>query len=105
MLSKTRTIIITLIAAGSFASVAAPTTFAEAGKGAAASKGCTVESTDSNGKKSTISMEDGASITLGKAVLTCNNGNVTVKPASRMAPPVSTNPPVVSKAVSVTALG
>ena len=81
--SKTRNTIMTLVASFSIVGVAASPAFA-------AGKGCTVEYLDANGKKSTITMEDGASITLGKTQLTCNNGDVAVKPASLMSPPETT---------------
>jgi hypothetical protein len=104
MNTKIKTALITLIAAGSFATAAAPVTFAADG-------GCTVEHTDSKGGKSTINMQDGASITLGKAELTCTKGNVTVKPAAAKAiivqPPVKLAPSssVVTKAAKAVALG
>ncbi len=103
MTTMIRTALITLIAAGSFAATTAPATFAADG-------GCTVEHTDSKGGKSTINMQDGASITLGKAELTCSKGTVTVKPAARQ---ITINPPTkvapsssaMTKAAKTFALG
>ncbi len=99
MLTKTRTLIVTLIATASIAGMAAPATFAAGGRG------CTIDYTDSHGGKTTISMQDGASITLGKTEVTCNDGKTSRKPASLVSPPPSVTPVVISKAAPVTLLG
>jgi hypothetical protein len=84
--TKTRNTIIALAASLTFAGVAAPASMADSKQGTTSGKGCTVNYTDSKGKTSTISMEDGASITLGTSTITCNNGNTTTTPGIVKAP-------------------